>query len=184
MKVPDLRRRHAVIGHAERSCAGGAIRGSLPDLVDVPFVGKDRLRVGRRDTAWPRAFFVDGVSTYTDTADLFRQATARGKPFGAVQSSDFRAVDPTRSLAPPSGEFQCGLRLQAYGQYDELCGSRDRLHCGAGRNFSSGRLPRHVERATCPILRINHAFKAVRIPSVVTGSSSLSTAGPLGGCLS
>ena len=65
---------------------------------------RDRLRVVQRESAWPRAFFVDGITEYAAAADLVRQVAARGRPFAAIQSSDQRAIDAhARVDARPSG---------------------------------------------------------------------------------
>ena len=74
----------------------------LPGLVDIPLQGHDQLKALRRTTAWPRAFFVDGVTTYSYPADLLAQVASHGSPLAAIQSSDTRALGSTRALRNPS----------------------------------------------------------------------------------
>jgi hypothetical protein len=166
VKVPDIRRVAPLLDMLNVRALVARSDAALPDLVDVPVVGKDRLRVGRRDTAWPRAFFVDGVSTYTDTADLFRQASALGKPFAAIQSSDRRAVEPTRRLVPPSGNFSAasGYRLTVNTTSFVVHASRPGVAV-LGETFLPDDFRATLNGQRVAYFRVNHAFKAVRIPS-------------------
>jgi hypothetical protein len=139
---------------------------ALPDLVAVPVVGRDRLRVGRRDTAWPRAFFADGVSSYTDAADLLRQATARGRPFAAIQSTDRRAFDSTRRLVPPTGNFTPASNYALTANttsFDVHASSRG--VAVLSETFLPDDFRATLNGRAVPYFRVNHAFKAVTIPS-------------------
>ena len=71
-------------------------------FIDVPLPGPDRIRLGRRPSAWPRAFFVDGVLTHVDAPDLLRMAAAAGQPFAAIRLADVGAVEATRAMTAPS----------------------------------------------------------------------------------
>jgi hypothetical protein len=44
--------------------------GSEPTgLAEMPLQPSDRVKVFRRPTAWPRAFFVDGFTTYREPSE-------------------------------------------------------------------------------------------------------------------
>jgi hypothetical protein len=74
----------------------------LRGLIELPSRQGDRLKAFHRNTAWPRAFFVDGVSTYTDTAELLQQVKDRGQAFAAVQHNDLKALHATEHFRTPS----------------------------------------------------------------------------------
>lgn len=57
---------------------GRALRLDRPDLVQAI----------ERPTAWPRAFFVDGVASYDTPADLVNTLRNVNGPFAAIQSTD------------------------------------------------------------------------------------------------
>jgi hypothetical protein len=69
---------------------------------EVPVSGPDRNRLGRRSSAWPRAFFVDGVATHTAAADFLRLAQSAGKPMAAVNAGDERALGMVQSFVKPA----------------------------------------------------------------------------------
>jgi len=137
-----------------------------PGFSEVRIVGEDRLKVGRRTSAWPRAFFVDGVTTYADAADLLQRVGSFGKPFAAVQPSDRQAMDATSGLSKPSGMVVPARR------YRLTVNSTSFLVTAAGPGvavLSESFLPEDF-RATLngrrvEYFRVNHAFKAVAIPS-------------------
>jgi hypothetical protein len=62
---------------------------NLPRLaLDAP----DELEVVRRDSAWPRAFFVDGVRRHSSVFDVVREATTDAAPFVSVATEDATAI--------------------------------------------------------------------------------------------
>ena len=73
-----------------------------PHFEPVAMDGGDLVRVEQRATAWPRAFFADGVTTFSDTAELLRGVAEQHRPFAAVQALDSRAIAATRQFAAPS----------------------------------------------------------------------------------
>lgn len=145
--------------------------GPLLDLLNVNFVivpvpGADRVKVERRTTAWPRAFFVDGVTTYVDAPDLIRKVAAQGKPLAAVQSSDAQAIDATRGMPTTAVNT---IPARAYKMTDNTTSFIARASGPGVVVLSETFLPRDF-RATLngrqvPYFRVNHAFKAVAIPS-------------------
>ena len=92
----------------------------LPHFEAVKMRGGDVVRAGQRTTAWPRAFFVDGVTTFAEVADLLRSVKEHGRPFAAVQSRDSGAVEATRQ--PLRTLWSCHTRegLRADGEPHQL----------------------------------------------------------------
>jgi hypothetical protein len=140
----------------------------LPGSVDVPVRGFDRLKVCRRPTAWPRAFFVDDVATYADAADLLRQVAVRREPFAAVQSSDSRAIGLSggvRALTP-SGNVVPADRYR-------LTVNTTSFHVRApgpgvavlSETFLPDDFHATLNGRRASYFRVNHAFKALVIPS-------------------
>jgi hypothetical protein len=135
-------------------------------FVDVPVPRGDRLRVGRRATAWPRAFFVDEVSTYVDAPDLLRKVAAVGRPFAAVQAGDQRAADFAGPMGTGSGTV---VAASGYKLTPNTTSFAIRAPGPGVAVLTETFLPEDF-RATLngnpvPYFRVNHAFKAVRIPS-------------------
>jgi hypothetical protein len=137
-----------------------------PGFVDIPVAGPDRLRAGRRATAWPRAFFVDGVVTYVDAKELLSKAVVLGRPFAAIQSTDRQAIGATRGMLTPSGDVTPG---RAYKLTVNTTSFVVRAS-GPGVAVLNETFVPDDFRATLngqhvPYFRVNHAFKAVAIPS-------------------
>jgi hypothetical protein len=139
---------------------------SVPGFEDVPVAGADRLRVGRRSTAWPRAFFADGVTTYEDAPDLLRKVAGRRTPFVAVQSTDRAAIAITSEMTSaggmvvPADGYRLSVNTTSFHVRSPSAGV-----AVLGETF----LPRDF-RATlngrpAPYFRVNHAFKAVSVPA-------------------
>ena len=145
--------------------------GPLLDMLNVDFLiepvsSPDRARVERRATAWPRAFFVDGVTTYVDAPDLMRKVEANGKPLAAVQSSDAQAVGATRSIPAVAANI---IPAHAYKVTLNTTGFVVRASGPGIAVLGETFLPQDF-RATLngrrvPYFRVNHAFKAVVVPS-------------------
>ena len=137
-----------------------------PGVEELPVTGGDRLRLGRRKTAWPRAFFVDGVSQYSDPTDLLRKAAAVRRPFAAVQQGDDRALDATRQLTTPSGDviparaYRLSPNTTSFGVTSKGPGVVALEETFLPDDFVATLNGRRV-----PYFRVNHAFKGVVIPS-------------------
>jgi hypothetical protein len=144
---------------------------SAPEMVPPAWTalevsGQDRLKVGRRPTAWPRAFFVDSVITYTDPSDLLRQVGAHQGPFAAVQSSDGPAMEATQGLAHATGS---GIPARRY----RLSTNSTRFTVRApgagvavlGETFLPDDFRATLNGRRVDYLRVNHVFKGVLIPS-------------------
>ena len=131
----------------------------LLDVLNVRFLifpvpGPDRVKVELRTTVWPRAFFVDGVTTYTDAQDFMRKVAAAGKPLAAVQARRPRS-DRRHPWHP--GRFRTTSLRRATTRSRRTpprftvrsVGIRRR---GVERNVHSARLPRNVERTARAVL--------------------------------
>jgi hypothetical protein len=136
-----------------------------PHFEAVKMRGGDLVRAGQRTTAWPRAFFVDGVTTFADVADLLRRVKEHGRPFAAVQSHDSGAVEATRQLVVPSG-----LAIPATDY--ALTVNSTKFHVRAptsgiavlGETFVANDFRATLNGRAVDYFRVNHVFKAVVIP--------------------
>lgn len=137
-----------------------------PGFVDLPVLPSDRARIGRRESAWPRAFFVDGVSAYGDVQEFLRQAASAGRPIAAVQASDRGAVETTRALTAPSG-----VTIPARDYRLTVNTSRFTVTApGAGvavlgETYLPGEFRAALNGTAVPYFRVNHAFKGIVIPA-------------------
>jgi hypothetical protein len=139
----------------------------LPDqVVEIPVGGPDRLRVGRRPSAWPRAFFVDGVTTYTDVADLLNQVAAAGNPFAAVQVGDSEAIGATRAMLIPSGNTLAATRYKLTANTTTFTIRAPRAGVAVlSEAFLPDDFQATLNGSRVPYFRVNQAFKGVTIPS-------------------
>ncbi len=123
-----------------------------PGVIEIPLSRPDRLKVGRRPSAWPRAFFVDGVMTYETVPDLLNQVTAVGRPFAAVQAGDDGGDRCHTRDGHTIWRRHPGNAVQTHHQHHEFCDPRTRSRgCRAHRNISARRLSRDVKwQLQCP----------------------------------
>jgi hypothetical protein len=137
-----------------------------PGLVDLPVVPPDRARIGRRESAWPRAFFVDGVSAYGNVQEFIGQVASAGRPIGAVQASDREAVEATHALPAPSGVTVPArdYRLTVNTSRFTIAAPRAGVAI-LGETYLPGEFRATLNQTPVPFFRVNHAFKAVTIPA-------------------
>ena len=138
----------------------------LPGLVDVHVQGTDRLKPLRRPTAWPRAFFTDGVTIYGEPQELLQQVLAHGKPLAAVQSTDHQALEAIRGLRASAGNSIPGREYKLTGNTTSFVIRAT----GPGvavltEAFLPDDFRATLNQQRVPYFRVNHAFKAVAIPS-------------------
>jgi hypothetical protein len=125
------------------------------------------LDVWQSPTAWPRAFFTDRLDAYDQPADLVAKIrAAAGRPFAAVQRSD-REVAAARAALPRDGATRTiapatGYRLTANATRFTVRAS------GPGvivltETFWPGDFRAELNGRKAQILRVNHAFKGVRV---------------------
>ena len=135
-------------------------------FVDVPVSAPDRLRVGRRDTAWPRAFFVDGVSKYATAGELLERVAQHGGPLAAVQVIDRQAMEATAKLHSPSGnsvparEYKLTTNSTSFTVRASGPGVAVLSETFVPDNFRAT-----LNGKSAPYFRVNHAFKGVVIPT-------------------
>lgn len=137
-------------------------------LTPVHFDFND-LDLYRSETAWPRAFFTDQLSTYVTAKDFAQLVlTGDGRPFAAMQTgdpalpADLPAPSAPRTVVPAKN-----YRLTTNTTAFELTTP------GAGFAVLGEAWLAHDFRVTLdgkpvPYLRLNHAFKGVRIPAAGT----------------
>lgn len=136
-----------------------------PGLVEVAANEPDRLRALRRPTAWPRAFFVDGATTYAGVAEFLKLVGDRGRPFAAIDLEDTRAADATRKLPPPTG-----LVIPATDYVLTANSTRFRVRSDRagvvvlGEMFVPDDFRATVNGNAVEYFRVDHIFKAITIP--------------------
>jgi hypothetical protein len=137
-----------------------------PGLVEVPMHGPDQIKPWRRPTVWPRAFFTDGVGTYVDAQDLVKRVVAHRNPLAAVQSTDRQAMEAIRGTQAPTGQFvpARGYKLTTNTTSFVVRSSAPGLAVLA-ETFVPYDFRATVNGQRVPYFRVNHAFKAVAIPS-------------------
>jgi hypothetical protein len=128
--------------------------------------------------------------TYGDVQELIRQLAGARGPFAAVQASDTDAVAATRSMSMSTGTV---VRGQGY----RLSINTTTFTVAAPRagvavlteTFLPGEFCATLNGGPVPYFRVNHAFKAVAIPSAgewtvtfehrpARGAMSLALGGP------
>jgi hypothetical protein len=134
------------------------------DEVRVP--GADRLKVFRRSSAWPRAFSVDGVTTYASPQDLLGQVATHRSPLATILSSDGQALEATRHLRKPSG---AAVPAHGYTLTTNTTSFAVRTAGPGVAVLTEMFLPEDF-RATLngqrvPYFRVNHTSKGVLIPA-------------------
>jgi hypothetical protein len=126
----------------------------------------DRLVVSGRPTAWPRAFYVDGVVSYDGVADLLKAVASSPRPVAAVQSSDPHAREATAFLAPPSGRFVPARAYRLTANSTSFAIQTDAPGVAVlSETFLDGDFRATLNGAPVPYFRVNHAFKGLVIPA-------------------
>ena len=137
-----------------------------PGLHPIAMQGGDLVRAVERTTEWPRAFFVDGVTTFADAADLLRKVKEHGEPFAAVRPDDSSAVEATRPLAAPSGlvvpakDYSLTMNTTTFHLRVPTSGV-----AVLGETFLPNDFRATLNGRAVEYFRVNHVFKAVVIPA-------------------
>lgn len=143
----------------------GRMASLPPGLPMERLTQPDLVHAVRRPSAWPRAFFVDTVSTYDEPADFMKQVAERGGPMAAVQASDSIAVDLTRDLPASGGSF---VAADDYAITTNSTRFRVRAPGPGIAVLTETYLPRDftvtINGRPASYFRVNHAFKGVRLP--------------------
>ena len=135
-------------------------------LIELPFQPSDRVKVFRRPTAWPRAFFTDAVDTYREPRELLEDVAKHRTPLAAVQLTDGTAIEATRDLRAASHQFVAAIRYKLTTNTTSFSVRAS----GPGVAVLTETFIPDDFRATLngqpvPYFRVNHAFKGIAIPS-------------------
>jgi hypothetical protein len=125
------------------------------------------LDVWQSPTAWPRSFFTDRLDAYDQPADLVAKIrAAEGRPFAAVHRSD-RDVAAARAALPRDNATRTVAPATRYRLTENTTRFTVRAS-GPGvivltEAFWPGDFRAEVNGRKAQILRVNHAFKGVRV---------------------
>jgi hypothetical protein len=123
-------------------------------------------------TAWPRAFFTDGVAVYSDVAQYCSWVKGGdGRPFAAVQDKDWVALSPAPRVTGDLGT----RKIRAATNYRLTTNTTSFTVSAPGPGFIvlTEAYEKDNFRATlngrpAPYLRVNHAFKGLYVDSAGT----------------
>ncbi len=141
----------------------------VPFLPRIEAGASDRIDVYQRPSVWPRAFFDSAVAIYNDPADLLRQLDTTRAPFVAVQASDADAVAATGDLRDepsrpqPARNYALTVNSTSFDVVAPSAGVVLLAEAYEPRDFVATLNGQRV-----PYFRVNHLFKAVRIPAAGT----------------
>jgi hypothetical protein len=164
---PRLRPAWAMLG-VRYLLDDGSGRAALAPL--LPTVARADLDVYRDDRAWPRAFFVDSVVPHDGVKALAARVLASvGGPFAGVDEAELRrpewrdlALPRTQAPAPARPARRVDLRPNATRvQIDAPAAGLAVLH----EAWLDGDLEVTRNGAPAPVLRVNHAFAGVVLPT-------------------
>jgi hypothetical protein len=142
--------------------------GQLEGLV-TPVADAD-LSVYRSESCWPRAFFAAGVITYDNLHDLAAKIrSTNGRPFAALQREDLARLAPQ---LPPTLPVTADPHTNPARDYRLTTNTTEFTVEASGPGLAvlqeawlAGSFRATLDGAPVPVLRVNHAFKAVAIPS-------------------
>ncbi len=131
----------------------------------LPMKGPDLVRAIQRPTPWPRAFFTDSTSTYTTPAGLFEHVAVHRTAFAAVLEGDTRASEATSGLPRRAGR---AVPADHYVLTSNTTSFRVRADTEGiavlGETYLPDEFIATLNGTEVPYFRVNHVFKAVRIP--------------------
>ncbi len=133
-----------------------------PRSTDVVLATKKDLQVWERPTAWPRAFFVDQTSTYGNVEDLNKALLeSDGRPFAALfeAGAPYAAPSTARIIVPPSEVTLTANTTKV--SIDTPAPGFLILH----ESYVEDDTYVKVNGVDRPVLRANHAFRAVKLES-------------------
>lgn len=126
----------------------------------------DLVRVFARPTAWPRAFFVDGVGRYATAADLVARLQRATTPFAAVQDGDTAALRAISTLGPPRSDpipahgYSLTPNTTTFTVQATAPGIAVIAEAYEAEDFRAT-----LNGAPVPYFRVDHMYKAVVIPT-------------------
>jgi hypothetical protein len=137
-----------------------------PPLVKVGDDADPWIDIAKRSSAWPRAFFADGIRTYTTPADLLNKVREIGSPFAGIQADDRRSQRLTYKLANQERTIAAATD---YVLKTNSTSFRVRAESAGiavlSEAYLDGDFRATLNGKPVPYFRVNHAFKAVSIPS-------------------
>ncbi len=138
----------------------------VPGAARLHVPAGDRLELGERPSAWPRAFFVDGVSRYATLPEFIAQLNSSTGPFASIEASDDRAASATSGVGST-------LRTVVPAESYVLTANTTAFHVRASspgvavltESYLLDDFVVTLNGRAVPYFRVNHAFKAVAIPA-------------------
>jgi hypothetical protein len=123
-------------------------------------------------TAWPRAYFTDGVAVYSDVGQYCSWIKAGdGRPFAGIQSSDWVNLSPAPNV---SGSLE-NRKVSAATNYKLTTDTTSFTVSATGPGFivlteayERGNFRATVNGSRVPYLRVNHAFKGIYVDKAGT----------------
>ena len=142
-------------------------RNEVPDGLQVlPTDAPDQVRAVRRPTAWPRAFFVREAASYRSLAEFMDRLHRAPGPFAMLDAATAAAAGVPIAEgddAPPAVAAD-GYRLSVNTTSFHLRAPAAGLAV-LGEAWLPDDFVATVNGRPAPYLRVNHAFKGVRIPA-------------------
>jgi hypothetical protein len=136
-----------------------------PHARPLPLEGADLVRVVERPTAWPRAFFVDGVERHETVLDFAARLAKADRPFASI-SPDEASAAPGVSELPhqattvvPARDYGLTVNRTIFTVETSGPGLAVVSEAFVERDFRAT-----LNGQPVPYLRVNHAFKGVAIP--------------------
>jgi hypothetical protein len=129
------------------------------------------LEVYRSETAWPRAFFANRVLPYDDVKAVARLIQAGAKPFAAVTRRDADAAglnpilsnDVAQQVVAPARAYKLTQNSTSFVVDASGPGLAVLHETYVPRDFQA-----EINGKPAPVVRINHAFKGVFLPTAGT----------------
>jgi hypothetical protein len=166
INAPDVARLAPLLDLLNVGFVFAPLGGEPAGLVEMPLQPTDRVKVFRRPTAWPRAFFVDGVTTYREPQEMLEQIARHRAPLAAVQFTDGRAMEVTRGMRAPSGQFMPARGYKLTSNTTSFLVSASRPGVAVlTETFIADDFRATLNGQRVPYFRVNHAFKGVAVPS-------------------
>jgi hypothetical protein len=128
----------------------------------LPLNGPDQLVVALRETAWPRAFFVDGVERHDSTAALANRIRGATGPFASVAHYDadaVRGLPQSASHASPADSYRLTPNTTTFTVRSEGPGLAVLSEAFVELDFEAT-----LNGKATSYLQVNHALKGVLIP--------------------
>jgi hypothetical protein len=143
--------------------------GTIPKgTTALPASGNDLIGVVKRPTAWPRAFFVDGVDRLSLFEFAARLRTAE-QPFAAIDPAEAATtaqvdgLPTTASTVMPARDYRMSVNGTTFVVDAPGPGVVALSEAYVDRDFVAS-----LNGQPVPYFRVNHGFKGVRIPGAGT----------------